>query len=155
VDGLAICKTASLKLTVDNSQAGGAAGSTYFPVDFTNTTSAACAMTGYPGVSFVSAANGTGRQIGAAAQRDPEFGAVAVRLQPGGDSHAWLQVSEAGNYPDATCHQVTAHGLRVYPPDETAAAYLAQDFPACSAASVTQLTIMPVRTGKGKEGSTP
>jgi hypothetical protein len=155
VAGLAACKTSSLKLSVDNSQADGAAGSTYYPVDFTNTSAAECALTGYPGVSFVSAANGTGRQIGAAAQRDPQFDSVVVRLDPGGHAHAWLQVAEAGNYPASTCQPVTAHGLRVYPPDETAASYVTQEFNACASTSATVLTILPMRAGVATRGSTP
>jgi hypothetical protein len=142
-------------MTVDDSQADGAAGSTYYPVDFTNTSAAACAMTGYPGVSLVSAANGTGRQIGAAAQRNPAFGATTVRLEPDGHAHAWLQVAAAGNYPQSSCHPETAHGLRVYPPNETEAGYVSQDLPACAASAAPLLTVMPVRAGQGTRGSTP
>jgi hypothetical protein len=142
-------------MTVDNSQADGAAGSTYYPLDFTNTSAAACAMAGYPGVSFVTAANPTGRQIGAAAQRNPAFGATVVRLEPDGHAHVWLQVAAAGNYPEASCHPVTAHGLRVYPPDETEAGYVPENFSACAATSAPLLTVMPVRSGKGAQGKTP
>jgi hypothetical protein len=153
--GLATCKTSALTLTVDDSQAGGAAGSTYYPVDFSNTSASACALTGYPGLSLVSVANGTGRQIGAAAQRNPAFSPVAVRLDPGGRAHAWLQVAAAGNYPESSCHPVTAHGLRVYPPDQTEAGYVHQDFPACAASAAPLLTVMPVRPGQGAQGAVP
>lgn len=153
--GTAQCATAVLTVAVDNSQADAAAGSTYFPVDFTNTSATACAMAGYPGVSFVTAANASGRQIGAAAARDPQYGATVVRLAPHGHAHAWLQVGSAGNYPETSCHPVTAHGLRIYPPNQTRAGYVAQDFPACALGSAGLLTIMPLRPGKGAQGSTP
>ena len=78
-------------------------------------------MYGFPGVSFVTAATGTGLQIGAAAQRSRAFAKVAVRLAPGGTAHAWLKVAVAGNYPATSCHPATAHWLRIYPPGETAA----------------------------------
>ncbi len=153
--GAARCATAALTVAVDNSQADAAAGSTYFPVDFTNTSGTACAMTGYPGVSFVTAANVSGHQIGAAAARDPQYSATVVRLAPHGHAHAWLQVGSAGNYPEPSCHPVTAHGLRIYPPNQTQAGYVAQDFPACALPSAGLLTILPVRPGKAAQGSTP
>jgi hypothetical protein len=153
--GLAICQPASLQVTVNVSQAGGAAGSTYYPVDFTNTSSSPCGLYGYPGMSFVTAGDGGGRQIGAAAQQDPGFGKVAVRLAAGGMAHAWLQVTQAGNFPASTCQPVTAHWLRVFAPGETQALYVNHAFDACSSASTPLLTVLPVRPGQGLQGSTP
>jgi hypothetical protein len=153
--GLALCQPSSLQVTVNASQAGGAAGSTYLPVDFTNTSSSPCGLYGYPGMSFVTAGDGTGSQIGAAAQQNPSFGKVPVRLAAGGAAHAWLQVTEAGNYPSATCQPVTAHWLRVYAPGETRALYVSHAFDACSSNSAPLLTVMPVRSGQGVQGTTP
>ena len=153
--GLALCQPSSLQVTVNASQAGGAAGSTYLPVDFTNTSSSPCGLYGYPGMSFVTAGDGTGSQIGAAAQQNPSFGKVPVRLAAGGAAHAWLQVTEAGNYPAATCQPVTAHWLRVYAPGETQALYVSHAFDACSSDSAPLLTVMPVRSGQGVQGTTP
>ncbi len=152
---LATCRSASLRITVDVGQAGGAAGSTYYPVNFTNTSASACGMYGYPGMSFVTADDNTGRQIGAAAQRDPQFGKQTVRLAAGGAAHAWLQVADAGNYPASICQPVTAHWLRVFAPGDTGAIYVNQSFPACSSASTSLLTVMPVRAGRGVQGTTP
>ena len=106
-------------------------------------------------MSFVTAGDSGGRQIGAAAQRNPGFGKVAVRLAAGGVAHAWLQVAQAGNYPSSTCQPVTAHWLRVYAPGETQALYVNQAFNACSSASAQLLTVMPVRPGQGVQGTTP
>ena len=153
--GLAVCQSASLRVTVNASQAGGAAGSTYYPVDFTNTSSSPCGMYGYPGVSFVTADGSAGHQIGAAAQENPGFGRMAIRLAAGGVAHAWLQVAQAGNYPPSTCQPVTAHWLRVFAPGETVASYVNHDFAACSSASAPLLTVMPVRAGHGVQGTTP
>ncbi len=153
--GLALCQPSSLQVTVNASQAGGAAGSTYLPVDFTNTSSSPCGLYGYPGMSFVTAGDGSGSQIGAAAQKNPAFGKVPVQLAAGGVAHAWLQVAEAGNYPAATCQPVTAHWLRVYAPGETQALYVSHAFDACSSASAPLLTVMPVRSGQGVQGTTP
>jgi len=153
--GLALCQPSSLQVTVNASQVGGAAGSTYLPVDFTNTSSSPCGLYGYPGMSFVTAGDGSGSQIGAAAQKNPSFGKVPVRLAAGGVAHAWLQVAEAGNYPAATCQPVTAHWLRVYAPGETRALYVSRAFDACSSDSAPLLTVMPVRSGQGVQGTTP
>jgi Protein of unknown function (DUF4232) len=153
--GLALCQPASLHVAVNASQAGATVGSTYYPVDFTNTASSACGLAGYPGMSFVTSGDGAGRQIGAAAQQNPGFGKVPVRLAAGGVAHAWLQVTQTANYPSATCQPVTAHWLRVYAPGETEALYLNHSFGTCSSASVQLLTVMPLRGGLGVQGSTP
>jgi hypothetical protein len=155
IAGLAACRSAALQVTVNASQAGGAAGSTYYPVDFTNTSSSPCGLYGYPGVSFVTADGSAAHQIGAAAQQNPGLARVAVRLAAGGVAHAWLQVAEAGNYPAATCQPVTAHWLRVFAPGETEARYVKHAFNACSSASAPLLTVMPVRGGQGVQGTTP
>ena len=142
-------------MTIDLSQANGAAGSAYYPLNFTNTSAKACAMYGYPGVSFVTAGSVAGKQIGAAALRSTAFAKLSVRLAPGGSAHAWLKVTVAANYPASTCNPVTADWLKVYPPQETVAGYVSQTFSACGDASAPLLAILPVRAGKGAAGITP
>jgi hypothetical protein len=149
------CRTTSLRITLDASQASGAAGSAYYPLNFTNTSAAACGLYGYPGVSFAAAPSAAGQQIGAAAQRSSAFAKVAIRLAPGATAHAWLKVTVADNYPAATCHPVTARWLRVYPPGETVAGYVGHSFSACSATTTALLTVLPVRSGQGLAGITP
>jgi len=153
--GLTACGASSLRVAVDAGQAGGAAGSTYVPVTFTNTSSSACGMYGFPGVSFVSADDSAGHQIGAAAQQNAQFAKQSVKLPAGGVAHAWLQVAEAGNYPASSCQPVTARWLRVFAPGQTAAIYVSHSFDACSSSSAPLLTVMPVRAGQGKQGITP
>jgi Protein of unknown function (DUF4232) len=153
--GLPVCQSAALKVTVDTSQAGGAAGSSYYPVNFTNTSDAPCGLYGYPGMSFVTAAGGHGRQIGAAAQRNPAFGDLSVRLSADGVAHAWLQIAQAGNYPSSACQPFTAHWLRVFPPGDAVASYVGVSFSACASASTPLLTVTPVRSGQGVRGVTP
>ncbi len=155
IAGLPACRSTSLQVTVNASQAGGAAGSTDYPVDFTNTLSSPCRLYGYPGMSFVTSDSSAGRQIGAAAQENPGFAKVTVHLAAGGMAHAWLQVAEAGNYPAATCQPVTAHWLRVFAPGETEAVYVNHAFSACSSSRAPLLTVMPVRAGRGVQGTTP
>ena len=151
--GLAACGTSALSVSLASDQGGGAAGSTYVPINFTNTSGAACTIYGYPGVSFVTGPAGS--QIGAAATRAPNVSSVTVVVAAHASAHAWLQVVEAGNYPASTCHPVTAHWLKVYPPGNTAASYIGHSFPACSSGTVTVLRVMPVRSGAGVQGQVP
>jgi hypothetical protein len=153
--GLPVCQSAALKVTVDVSQAGGAAGSSYYPVNFTNTSGAPCGLYGYPGMSFVTAAGSQGQQIGAAAQRNPAFGGPLVRLPTDGVAHAWLQIAQDGNYPASACQPLTAHWLRIFSPGDTVASYMDVNFSACASASTPLLTVTPVRSGQGIRGVTP
>ena len=123
------CATSALPATIG--AGNGAAGSTYYSLNFTNTSAAACTLLGYPGVSFVTEAGGS--QIGRAASRNPLVASHLVTLAPGATAHSMLQVVDALNYPAAECRLVTAHTLKVYPPNQTAPIYLSFTAPACSA----------------------
>jgi Protein of unknown function (DUF4232) len=153
--GLAACRSASLVMTIDLSRANGAAGSTYYPLNFTNSSTKACEMYGYPGVSFVTAGSSAGKQIGAPAMPSTAFTKLGVLLAPGGSAHAWLKVTVASNFPASACNPVTADWLRVYPPEETVAGYVSQTFSACDSVNAPVLAILPVRAGKGAVGITP
>ena len=83
---------------------------------------APCTLYGYPGVSFVTAPGGS--QIGPAATRNPAVPRQLVTLAPGQTAHAELQVVDAENYPPADCGLVTAHWLKIYPPNQTAPVYV-------------------------------
>ena len=62
-------------------------------------------------------------------------------LAPGQTANAALGVAEAGNFPASTCKQVTAHWLKVFPPDQTVAAYVAFTTQTCSSTSVATMRI--------------
>lgn len=112
----AACPTSALSAEVAPAEGGGAAGSVYWNVTFTNTGTVACTLTGYPGVSF---ADGAGAQVGEPADREPSgTGAVAVRLAPGGSASAPLRVTNTGVIDG--CTPVTASSVVIYPPDQTA-----------------------------------
>jgi Protein of unknown function (DUF4232) len=138
------CLTSGLSLHLGAGQ--GTAGSIYEPIVFTNTSGRSCTLYGYPGVSFV--APGTGHQVGAAASRNPEHAPATVTLAPGASASALLQVVDDRNFPPSSCHLVAVSGLRVYPPGNTAAAYLPFKAPstACST-QVQQLTVQATVTG--------
>ena len=141
------CPTSGLRASVGSGN--GAAGSTYYPLEFTNVSSAACTLFGYPGVSFVTG-NG-GSLIGRAASRNPAVSSTLVTIAAGGTAHATLQVVDAMNYPNSDCHLVTAHVLKIYPPNQTAPIYLSFTAPACSsrAKAIHILSVEAVQPGNG------
>ncbi len=143
--GPAPCPTSALKVAMG--QGNGAAGSTYYPLDFTNDSGGACTLFGYPGVSFVTSVGGG--QIGRAASRNPAFASELVTIAAGGVAHTTLQVVNAENFPHAACHLATAHWLKIYPPNQTAPLYLRFTARTCSgqARSVNILAVEAVRPG--------
>ncbi len=144
------CAVSGLKVTVG--QGDGAAGSIYYPLDFTNTSGATCTMYGYPGVAFVTKSGGTaagGAILGAPAVRNPAFAAKPVTLAAGATAHASLQVQVAQSYPVVTCKPVTGHWLQVYPPGSYAALYVRFTAVTCAGKipSGSTLGIYAVRPG--------
>jgi Protein of unknown function (DUF4232) len=151
------CASSALTATVDVAQGGAAAGSTYVPIDFTNTSGSPCTLAGYPGVSFVRGPSGG--QLGKPAIRNPAAAPATVTLVPGGMAHATLQVAQAGNYSQSACTPVAAHWLKIFPPNQAIAIYAHYDVTACSARLPaglgSQLAVYVVRPGAGKAGQAP
>ncbi|MGW3292361.1 DUF4232 domain-containing protein [Streptomyces xiamenensis] len=138
----AVCATEALALSVENPNAG--AGSLMYTLAFTNTGDTACTLTGFPGVSLLTAEGG--EQIGAPAVRGPEGGeALRVELAPGGTARADLRLARAENYPEQECSPAPAAGLLVYPPDETDALFLSREgVTGCTDESVGLLSVTVV-----------
>jgi Protein of unknown function (DUF4232) len=143
--GPAACPTSALQ--VKKGPAQGAAGSIYAVIDFVNVSGVTCSLYGFPGVSFVTTGSG-GSQIGLAATESTTTPRQLVILAPGATGHALLRIVQAGNYPASKCHPVTTHGLRIYPPNQTAPAYLAFAAQACSK-PVQILSVSVVQPGSG------
>lgn len=114
---------ASVHLTASLAPGGAAAGSVYPDLVLTNTGTQRCTLQGWPGVSFVGDGNGT--QLGAAGDFDRSSPHGTVTLEPGGAAHAPLRIANALNYDPSACDPVQADGLRVYPPGETNALFVA------------------------------
>ncbi|WP_306192090.1 MULTISPECIES: DUF4232 domain-containing protein [unclassified Streptomyces] len=101
------CATGDLYLSMGRKEA--AAGSLYWPVRMTNTSTSTCALRGYPGVSVL---NTSHRQIGAAASRTgAKYGRVDVA--PGRTVTA---VVRTANGPVGGPCNPTGTYLRIYPP---------------------------------------
>jgi Protein of unknown function (DUF4232) len=139
------CLTSGLSVRLGAEQ--GAAGSVYEPILFTNTSGHPCTLFGYPGVSFV--APGTGHQVGSAAFRNPQHAPSGLTLAPGASASAMLQVVDDHNFPPTNCQTVTVSGLRVYPPGNTAAAYVPFGGAATACSThVIQLTVEATVIGR-------
>jgi hypothetical protein len=142
--GGAGCSTRALKGSLG--PGSGAAGSSYFPIVFTNTSGSACTLYGYPGVSFVTAA---GSQVGMAAIEDPTFPRQLVTLPPGGTAHAEMRIVVAQNYPASTCSPIPVSVLKVYPPGQTSALVIPVTSTGCGNATLPILAVQTVQSGSG------
>ncbi len=139
------CLSANLAASL-TSGGGGAAGSVLPYLVLTNTGTTRCTLQGRPGVSFVG--DGTGVQLGAAGDFDLSTPHGTVTLEPGGAAHAPLRIARAGNYDSASCDPQLADGLRIYPPGETRALFVATtDLTACRAGAVHLITVQALLPG--------
>ena len=98
-------------------------------------------------MSLVSAGNASGSQIGADAKRDPVVTPKQIVLAPGHVANAQLGVAEAGNFPTSSCHPVTAHWLKVFPPDQTVATFAPFTTQTCASTSTATMHIAALTSG--------
>jgi hypothetical protein len=136
------CSTTDLKLTVG--AANGAAGTIFYPLNFTNTSSSACTMFGYPGVAFVSSPGGS--QIGAPASRRVAAAPTVITVAPGATAHATLAVSDV--LIENNCvHKVQVKWVQVYPPDQFSALFAGLNRPGCADKSLVTMGVTAVTGG--------
>lgn len=125
---------------------GGAAGTIFYPIEFTNTGHHACTLYGYPGVRAVTS---SGRTIGYPARHSGRRHLVTLR--PGWTAHAILGIVQAGNV--AGCHLTHDAYLRIWAPRQKASTTIPSfTFDACWNRSV--LRVGAVHRGTGIPGYT-
>lgn len=139
------CSPATLELGLG--PAHGAAGSVDQTLRFTNVGDGACAMVGFPGVSYVR--GDAGNQVGAPAQRTGPTDSGVV-LQPGETGHADVSYTTVENYPDDECDPTHVRGVRVYPPNDTSAMYVPRPGTGCADPGVNHLQVRAVQPGPGQ-----
>jgi len=137
------CLTTDLRLTVG--AGNGAAGTIYYPLDFTNASTSACTMYGYPGVAFVSSPGGS--QVGAPAGRGSNTAPALVTLEPGATAHATLAVSDVLIGNNCLHHQVQVNWVQVYPPDQYSALFASLSRPGCADKSLVTMNVSTVSSG--------
>lgn len=121
--GLRTCAVSDLYLSMGREE--GAAGSLYWPIRFTDTSTTGCALRGYPGVSVLDTAH---HQVGPAATRSgTSYRTVA--LAPG---HSAQAVVRTTNGPVGGPCLRTGSYLRVYPPASRTAALIPAPWTTCS-----------------------
>jgi hypothetical protein len=141
----ASCTPAHTQIWLGLGLGGGTAGSTYYPLEFSNVGHSACTLDGYPGVAGYSSGGG---QVGPAATRNLQSHGT-VTLAAGATAHALLRVVDWG----ALCSkEVVASGLKVYAPGARSSEPVPFSFGACAHQGV--LIVGPVRAGVGIPGYT-
>ena len=141
------CTAGDLGAWVSITQGNGAAGSIYYPLQFTNLSGHACTMRGFPGVSAI---DRNGHQLGSPAIWGATVPARTVALAPGATAHTILQWSEAAVTTAPGCHPVfSAFELRIYPPGQYSATYAAFGLEACSHAGPVYMSVEPILPGVG------
>ncbi len=116
---------------------GSAAGSTYYQMEFTNVGSTACTLYGFPGVSAWT----NGHMVGSPASWVHTVPTHSVTLLPRMTAHTVLRVVNVGVYPSSVCKPVTATAIRVFPPNNTVAAFIPYQIKACSATGTHYLAV--------------
>jgi hypothetical protein len=142
------CTAFGLGVWVAVGQGNGAAGTIFYPLEFTNLSGHTCSLFGFPGVSAI----GThGNQLGSSANWERTSSPHTVILAPGATAHTMLAYHDAAVTTEAGCDPVnSATLLKVYPPGQHKWTYAAYDFQSCSRPGVRYLSIVgPIIPGVG------
>jgi uncharacterized protein DUF4232 len=127
----------------------GYAGGAYYQLELSNTSSHACTLYGYPGVSAMAP---VGHQLGRAAGRGPASANRLVTLGRGATAHVLVQITDVANFPPASCGETTAVALRVYPPGATRSLEVPFTFQACAKSGPVYLHVGTTVSGTGIPG---
>ncbi len=145
--GSTACSPTDLKLSLGSPN--GAAGHVYQPLQFTNVGKTPCLIVGFPGVSYVTGDSGS--QVGAPAQRDGTEG-PRVTLAPGQMASAILIMTDVGVFDPGVCKPTPTRGFRVYPPNTTAALFVAANGTGCAGNPPSpQLRVQTIKAGNGAQ----
>jgi hypothetical protein len=132
------CPATGLVVWAGEEPGGGAAGSVYYRIEFTNLSGRTCTLSGYPTVGAVDL---KGRRIGAPARRAPGKKAKPVKLAEGDTATATLQIVDALNYSPGECKPTWAAGLRIAVPGGVGFKVAPLAFQTCALASAKTLSV--------------
>lgn len=138
--GPARCATSGLVVWLDT-QGSGAAGSSYYMLKLTNLSGHTCTLIAYSGVSAV---NLRGHQLGRSASRTSSPKPKRVTLADGATATEVLRIVDVSLFTPSACRPVTAAGLRVYPPNQTASKVIPFPFRACSRSGPGYLSVQAI-----------
>jgi Protein of unknown function (DUF4232) len=141
------CQASQLGVWIGLAQSNGAAGTIYYPLNFTNVSGHKCSLHGFPGVSAIGR---NGHQLGSPAGWSDRVAARTVVIAPGATAHTILGYRDAEVTTAPGCDPVnTAVVLRVYPPGRYAATVAAFDLQVCSHAGPVYMSVEPILPGVG------
>jgi hypothetical protein len=123
-----VCTAGNLAVWVNYGGGRGAAGTFYYPLEFTNTSNHTCRTWGWPGVSATTA---NGHQLGDAAQRLHYYTPAWVNIAAGGTAHALLAYGNA-EVQTSGCKPTNASLIKVYAPNQHTADRGFFSLPACT-----------------------
>jgi len=139
------CSASDTQVWLGDGEGGGTAGTTYYPLEFSNIGHRLCTLYGYPGVS---AYRGALKQVGSGADRSTSAHSL-ITLRPNATGHALIGIRDWG----ALCSKpVVVDGLKVYPPGQRSPKEIGFSFDACAHKGV--LVVGPMRAGVGIPGHT-
>jgi hypothetical protein len=139
------CTASDLHVSVTRGSAG--AGSIFYTIRFTNVSSSACTLDGYPGVSV--AKHSGGKRVGKAASRDHSVRPRLVTIARGATAHAILHATNPDNISPA-CHPADGRWVKVYPPGQVHPQFVHRTIPVCTNGTRT-MSVRPVRPGRGEQ----
>ena len=140
------CSANDLGVWVAVNQGNGAAGTIFYPLEFTNLSARTCSLHGFAGVSAI---DRDGHQLGSPAGWDSGTSNTVI-LAPGATAHAVLAYHDVVVGQSPGCHSVsTASELRVYPPDQRTATDAFFDLQVCTHAGPIYMNVGPILPGAG------
>ena len=139
------CTSSELGVWLAISKGDVAAGSVFYPLEFTNLSGHACSLDGYPGVSAMSRAD---TQQGSPATRYLGTNPRAVVLAAGATAHAKFVWSDTAVYTAPGCDPTSdVATLRVYPPGQRSATSAMFSLEACSRPGAWFMSVGPIVPG--------
>jgi hypothetical protein len=132
------CSASKLVVWAGEEPGGGAAGSVYYRIGFTNLGSTTCTLFGFPTVSAVGL---NGKKIGGPAVHAASKKVKAVKLAQGQTATAQLQIVDALNYSPSECKRTWAAGLKIGVPGGSGAKVAPLAFETCRLTSAQILSV--------------
>lgn len=132
------CDYGQIHISANVAPGGGAAGSRYLTLTYTNSGNTTCSLSGYPSVNYV---DDQGNQIGASARQAAEWTSSGKVLNAGESASATLRETRAGLYDATGCQPTTASGYRVSIPGTSSSLIIHYPAEACSNTAAPQLSV--------------
>ena len=122
----------------------GTAGTMFYELEFSNLSSHACTLKGFPRVTAIGA---SGHQLGSAAAHETEVPHLVTLAAAGGTAHAVLGAVDVGAL--STCLRTTARQLQIYAPGQHNFGDVPSAIGACKNKGPIFMRVTPIKSGVG------